>query len=283
MNILIMSILTLVTFALAWPTEAMARPWFPGEFSANLALFNPRDPNEKVSGKIFVGAHQIRTEGSHQGQEIVLIVNSQDHKAWTLLPGEKTYYEGLGKVIMPPKPDVDRLPNDPESPCNMDKRISCEKSGLEELSGIPTEKWNIRMSYRGQNWMLTVWVDPTRHVLLKQMTQQGPTMERIWLGEEAVNGRPTEKWEIRQTYRGELHNRTQWVDKKLRITVQSKEQENTLMALTNIVEAPQPAELFKIPENYTKTKPPVNPLTPYPEGSDHEPPAPPVPGDAPNR
>lgn len=249
------------------PATMEANVWYSGEFSADIILTNPSDPQNKVRSTFYVGKDRFRAENIHQNQLKVLIVHPNDHKIWMLFPEDRTYYVGPGRTPIPPKPDKERLPGDSNSPCQQDKALSCSQIGSETLGGIPTEKWEI--IHHGQiptnaeshepqrpTRKVNLWIDPSRHIIIRQQPEQGPVMERSLVAVENINGRQTEKWAFVLSFRGKTQKSLQWVDVKLRVPVREEEAGKIMMELVNIKENHQPANLFEIPRTFRKIQPP---------------------------
>lgn len=250
------------------PVTAQAGVWYAGEFSADIIITDPGVSNSKVHGTFHVGKDRFRAEGMHQGQHKVLIVHPLDHKVWMLFPESKTYYAGPGRVPVPPKPDVERLPGDHDSPCQEDKWLSCVRIGTETLNGIKTEKWEISHQRQAatradpnvsqaSGTKVVLWADLSRRIVIRQQTSAGSVVERTLVAMEKINGRQTEKWAFSKQYQGETQNFFQWVDAKLRVPVRDEIEGKTAMALVNIQEKPQPAHLFEIPRAFKEVPSPL--------------------------
>ena len=254
--------------ALTAPTISHATVWYAGEFSAKSTLIDPRNPQNKVQSTFYVGKNRLRSETIYQGKYRVLIVHPREHKVWTLFPEDKTYFAGLSRIPLPPQPDIERLPADGDSPCQQDKALICKSIGSEVLHGFPTEKWEIihqdptlpNSGSNGDNRQerkTLLWVDTTRHIILRQQPEGGPSTERLLDGIETLHGRETEKWSFVQSFEGKSRQQNQWVDKKLRLPVKETVEGLTVMELLEIQEKPQPEDLFEIPSGFKEIQPPV--------------------------
>lgn len=250
-------------------TAGKASVWYPGEFSATIALSHPTAPQSTVRGTFHVGQDRFRAEGDYQGQRTVLIVQARDRKVWTLFPQNKTYYAGPGRTPTPPKPDIERLPGDRDGPCQQQREgVTCRQVGTETRHGIATEKWVI--TYSGGSPAasnapaapereVTLWVDPTRRIVIRQQFQDGPSMERSLTATEPVHGRQTEKWTFVQSFQGKTREHVLWVDAALRVPVREETGGKVVMELVNIQEKPQPANLFEVPASFREIQPPFPP------------------------
>ncbi|NGZ28872.1 MAG: hypothetical protein G8345_18535 [Magnetococcales bacterium] len=250
--------LVIMATILSMPVAAVqAGAWYGGEFSANISMVSNQDPNNKAMGKLYVGKNKVRAEGTVGSQTRIVILDTQNHKAWTLMPDKKEYHEGIAGPV-PPKPDMDPLPDDADSMCNKGKGVTCQKVGMEALSGAQADKWELNMQGRdGKQTSMTIWADNKRHIILRQVTQNGPTTERRQTGVEMINGRDTERWEFTMAYQGKSQNFTQWVDSKLRIPVRMTGQQNAFTSeISGIQEGAQADELFTVPQGYRQVEPP---------------------------
>jgi hypothetical protein len=234
-------------------------PWFGGEFSADIEMVNPQT-GAKGTGKLFVGKFVLRAEGVYQRQPMAVLIDTMNRKAYTLLLDKKQYHKGLGNAPLPPKPDVDVLPTDPDSPCKTQQNVSCHRMRVVALpDGTQAEKWEVRTTQQNQHVTLSLLVDPARRLILQHQLKggKGPAMERVMTGTEEINGRHVEKWQFVQQIPGSVIKFTQWVDPKLRVPVRVQGSEKSFQAeLTNIQEGPQPPELFQIPPDFQEVQPP---------------------------
>ncbi|MBF0180304.1 MAG: hypothetical protein HQM03_09800 [Magnetococcales bacterium] len=245
---------------LALPTGAAhAANWYNSPFSADILMTNPENPKDQAKGKLFVGPDRFRSEGMYQGTKKVLIINLADRKAFTLLPDKKEYHEGMSEALMPPKPDVELMPGDPQGPCKTDAQLNCAAAGNETINGIPTEKWTVKASAKEVAYQVSLWIDPKRRIVIKQQPENGPTMERKLLGVEKVNGRDTEKWEFTHSFKDKRNSYLQWIDVNLRIPVRMGEGRNSPMEISNIAEGNQDAALFQVPKDFKQVAPPAPP------------------------
>ncbi|MBF0614825.1 MAG: hypothetical protein G8237_01010 [Magnetococcales bacterium] len=249
--------------------------WYAAPFAADIVMVNPADPKDRANGKLFVGSDRFRSEGVYQGTKKVLIVNMADRKAYTLIPDKKEYYEGLSEALMPPRPDVERMPNDPQGPCKSDPQLSCSQGGQEIIHGIASEKWSVKAtSKEGGGYGVTLWVDPQRRIVIRQQPDQGPLMERKLLGVEKIDGRDTEKWEFVHSFKEQRNSYLQWIDSALRLPVRMGEGRQANMELSAIREGSQDAALFQVPTDFKQVNPPPPPSAQGPDGKVNTPPPP---------
>ncbi|MBF0134881.1 MAG: hypothetical protein H7833_06895 [Magnetococcus sp. DMHC-1] len=236
---------------------ASAGSWYGGEFSAEVMMTGKDSPANQATGRLFVGKNRIRAEGSHRGQEKAVIIDAANHKAWTLMPASKQYYEGVSDAPVPPEPDVKPLPSDPDSPCNTNAaQVKCTKVGMDNTAGVPAEKWTVTRSVQGRSMQMTMWIDMQRRIIVRQEAQDGPVMERRFKGMEDVGGRAAEKWEFSESFRGQTATYTQWIDARLRVPVRVSGDQKYVLEMRNIQEGPQPDTLFQLPADYQQVAPP---------------------------
>ncbi|MBF0108373.1 MAG: hypothetical protein HQL76_04270 [Magnetococcales bacterium] len=243
---------------------------YPKEFSATIQWTIPTDPNvpgaaagsEKIVGKVYSGKDRLRIESTTDDRTRALILLTAEKKAWTLDLKDKSYHEGAGKVAVLPKPDIDILPSDPDSPCARKEKVTCTRAGSDTLDGVAVEKWTISIHQNNQKGEILLWIDPERRLVLKQQPGQGPLHARTLLGEVDHGGRPTEKWTITETFQGQSHVMEQWVDKELRLIVRQSGPAGDFLVVQDIAIAPQSPALFQVPEGFKLVNPPTQPPLP---------------------
>ncbi|MBF0262963.1 MAG: hypothetical protein HQL97_14130 [Magnetococcales bacterium] len=239
------------------PGFARAASWYGAPFSADTVIVSPVDPKDRASGKLHVGADRLRSEGVYQGTRKVLIVNIPERKAYTLMPDKKAYHEGLSEALMPPRPDVEKMPDDPQGPCKLDPQLACTREGVETIHGIQTEKWSVKAKGPSAQHVVRIWVDSKRRIVIRQQPDDGPVMERKLLGIEKIEGRDTERWEITHSFKEKKNSYQQWVDAALRIPVRFGEGRQAAMEITAIREGAQDPALFQLPAGYQQVNPPA--------------------------
>ncbi|MBF0369743.1 MAG: hypothetical protein HQL52_09830 [Magnetococcales bacterium] len=261
-----MCIRTLVTLifaaALLTPAAATAQLWYPKEFSADITLANPNNPQDKAQGKIYIGKQRFRTEGKHLGVHKAVIVDAQAKKAMTLYPGKKEYHDGYGQAPSPPRPDRQPLPSTSKKLCQQQNGPQCKLLGTEQLNGYKTNKWEITLpkGRQGNGMKMTLWTAPERQIIIKQQAENGPTMERKLLGVENIQGRPTEKWEVTTRFKDKSKRLIKWIDQELLVPIRVEDSKRPGFELTNIQVGPQSSQLFTLPKDYRKVAPPARPL-----------------------
>ncbi|MBF0187181.1 MAG: hypothetical protein HQL50_04575 [Magnetococcales bacterium] len=239
------------------PSTVAALPWYGGQFSADIIVYNPEKPEEKAQGQFYVGHEKFRAQGVHAGIKKSVIVDFGTRSSWTLLDNDKTFHKGLGNAPIPPKPDQDPTPSDQQKPCSL-AQVTCQKA-MEKVmvNNIMTERWTITANQGGRSMKMMLWIDPTRRIIIRQVTgDDGPIQERILLETGTLNGRATEKWEFVRRYRNQTASNVRWIDAKLRVPVRLVRKGKLLMELTNIQEGAQDPTLFTLPQNYTEVASP---------------------------
>ena len=81
------------------------------------------------------------------------------------------------------------------------------------------------------------------------------------VGEERIDGRLATRWEVTDASGAPIG--TYWFDERLRFPLRM-EQAGFHMRLENVQEAPQPEDLFEIPDDYTRLRVPALPGEPEP-------------------
>lgn len=223
------------------------------EFSAEMVQRGPE--GEMSSGKMYVGDGRMRSEMVHQGQDVVRITDEQRGVEWILFPEQKKYMErqlgsaGAPAAGMKASPVVD--------PCAGMPGLTCRNLGEETVSGRPAEKWEIVATHQGQTMKSTQWIDKQRGVPLRQEMPNGQRTELKLVGEETVDGRPVEKWEMVATMPNQPSTSTfQWFDPELELAVRQEFPGGFVSELKSVSVGKQPDHLFSIPAGYERISAP---------------------------
>ncbi len=244
------------------------------EFSAEMLQHGPQ--GQRVSSKMFVGDQRVRTEISHQGQQIIRITDKGRGIEWVLFPDRKEYMEqrlgGPGGKL------TDTRATPVENPCGGMPGLTCRRLGEETISGRKAVKWEMIATHQKQTMKSTQWIDKERGIPLRQEMPDGGTMELKFVAMEELNGRRVEKWELVTTLPERPETRTfQWFDPELDLDIRQELPGGMVSELKNIRVGKQPDDLFKIPAGY---KPMTAPQgmpggpPPMPQGEANRPPIP---------
>jgi hypothetical protein len=219
------------------------------EFSAEMVQRGPE--GEMSSGKMFVGDGKMRSEMVHQGQQVVRITDTERGVEWMLFPEQKKYMERQLAAPGGEKPPMAASPAD--DPCAGMPGLTCRKVGEETLSGRTAVKWEMVASHQGQTMKSTQWIDKERGVPLRQEMPNGQTTELKIVGEETLNGRAVEKWEMVATMPGQQPTKTfQWYDPALELAVRQEFPGGFVSELKDLRVGEQPDHLFTIPAGYER-------------------------------
>jgi hypothetical protein len=246
--------LILILGLLLYPLLASAA-WFGTQFSADMMAYNPQWKQWQSMGKVYVGDARMRMEMGPANRRQVTIYDGKQDKLYMLNPERRAYME---HTVPPggsmPMLAVQSMPGDRDSLCQQDK-ITCRKLGEDKVSGIPVEQWELVDQRDKLATLRTIeWLDTKRKMLLKKESPGNQSMELKFLGNAKQGGRSVEKWELTNR-RGNQTSRTlSYVDPKLNAVIRLESGDH-VMALSNIEEGPQPANLFQIPRDYRKVTP----------------------------
>ena len=215
------------------------------EFSAESAQQGP--DGQLSSGKMFVGDKRMRTEMSHQGQQVIRVTDENRGVEWILFPDQKKYME---RKLAGPAPSASSPADDP---CGGMPGLACTKVGEEKVGGRVAIKWEMAASHQGQSMKSIQWIDKERGVPLRQEMPNGQTTELKYVGDEELGGRKVEKWEMVATMPGQPETRSyQWLDPELELAVKQEFPGGMVSELKNIRVGKQPDELFNIPAGYER-------------------------------
>ena len=99
------------------------------------------------------------------------------------------------------------------NPCAGMQNLACRRIGVESINERPAEKWELENTAQRQSGKMVIWLDEERRIPIRQLLPDGSTMEMRLVGRETLNGRNTEKWEMKATRRGGQSSVTyQWFD-----------------------------------------------------------------------
>lgn len=220
------------------------------EFSAEMVQRGP--DGKTTSAMMYVGDERMRTEMSHQGQEVVRIADQTRGVEWILFPEQKSYMErslgGPGGQPAPAEPTA-------EDPCAGMPGVTCRKLGEETVAGRPTVKWEMVASFQGQVMTSTQWLHKERGpaFVVRQEGPSGQKMEREMLGKETIDGREAEKWKIVMTQPGGQSVTTfEWYDPQLKLALKQEFPGGMVSEIRNIRVGEQPDHLFNIPAGYER-------------------------------
>ena len=221
------------------------------EFSAQAVQTAPDGP--VMQARMFVSKEAVRTETDAGGQPVVEVVFPKQQKRIVLFPGEKRYFEQQadprGIAAVERKGDF--------NPCTGLPQTSCKKLGNEVIDGRNTEKWELLRTLNGQQQRSLHWIETERKLALREFFFDGTVSELRMIAKENVNGRGTEKWQLKVTRPdGKELQSFQWYDPELRIAIREEISGGFLRELRDIRIGRQPKELFSVPQGYTRVEPP---------------------------
>ncbi|NNG13174.1 MAG: DUF4412 domain-containing protein [Halobacteria archaeon] len=216
------------------------------EFSA--AVIQKIPQQDDMHGKIFVGKDRMRTEFKVNDQSMIQIIDTGSRTAYMLNTQNRSYMQRkAGPDDMPPGNGTIQADN----PCAGMPDITCRKLGTEEVNGRTADKWEFENTTQAQSGKMLYWLDRERLIPLRQMIPDGSIIEMRLVGNEKINGRDTEKWEISmQRVGGQSRVSHQWFDPELNTNVREEQPGGYTRELTNIIIGAQPDEIFAVPAGY---------------------------------
>lgn len=241
-----------VALALAFFASSGAADLAGSEFSADMVQ---RDPDgNTTTGRMFVGQGRMRVEVARQGRELVRITDEEKGVEWVLFPEQRRFIEhpfseqaagALGAI------------ESKKTPCTGMPGFECRKLDEDTIQGRPATQWEIRGSHQGQTYTSTQWIDTERGIPLIQELPNGQRTELKFLGNEEIDGRAVEKWEMVVTAPNRPETRTfQWYDPELELAIKQEFPGGAVNELRNVQVGEQPDDLFVVPEGYTRMAPP---------------------------
>lgn len=222
------------------------------QFTADAIQRTPDRPPMKA--RIHVGPDAVRSEYEMNGQRFIEIVRQQerilinpDRKEYVIQPGGNT-----------PLPQA-RKPQPPgTSPCQGVPGVSCRMLGKEKVNGRLAEKWEFVTTRNGHEVRSLHWIDVEKRFPVRQMFPDGSLVEMRLVSHETLDGRPVEKWEVKQTRPdGQTRVSWQWHDPELHIAIREELPGGYVRELKNIRLEPVPRRLFEIPAGYRRIPAPA--------------------------
>lgn len=146
-------------------------------FSADMQMTsaNPKAPKD-VTGKIFLGDNHMRINLNSGGPETAMITDFATKTVDVLIIEPKMYMEhkvgAMTRRGVAGDPSDDLKPFDPENPCANQPDVTCQKIGVETVSGRTCDHWEIT-DKNGK--VANVWVDEKLHFPIK-MTSPDTTI-----------------------------------------------------------------------------------------------------------
>jgi hypothetical protein len=220
------------------------------QFSADMIRQGP--DGQTTSGKMYVGDGRVRMEMSQQGKDVVRITDQNRGMEWVLFPDQKKYLErGGGPGAAQGQPQG--APSAEADPCAGVPGLVCTRVGVEDVGGRPAVKWEMSMTQQGEALSGAQWLDQERGIPLKSVMPNGQTMELKILGQESVDGRSVEKWQLTTSVPNQDPMQTyQWYDPELQLAVREEFPGGYVSELKDIRVGSQPDDLFVVPAGYER-------------------------------
>jgi len=223
------------------------------EFSADIVYTIPQQGTQK--GRIFIGKEQARTEFTMNGKTLVQIVNTGKQEVLLLDTREKTsmrHKAGMEDAV--PAGGSAKEAN----PCAGMQNMTCRQLGTETINGRTTQKWEFTGTTPGQTGKMTTWLDEERQMPVRQIMPDGSSMEMRLVGNEKLDGRETERWEMTTSRTGgQSQVSHQWYDPQLGMNIREERPDGYIRALVNIKTGAQPESLFAVPAGYREISAPA--------------------------
>jgi outer membrane lipoprotein-sorting protein len=214
----------------------------PGMQSTNMQLHISRDKS-------------VRIEMNTPQGKIVQQYFSATGLMRVIYPARKEYIEQKS-------PEPLSMPGDVVmNPCDNLPDAKCENLGEESINNQPAIHWKLtRQGPNQQLFTIEQWLDKKRGITLREKLPNGSSINAVMTGNEKINGREAERWEVTMTtLDGKTQSGTRWYDVELGITVREAFPNGSLRELKNIVVKEPDASLFMVPEGYRKINVPAQP------------------------
>ena len=224
------------------------------QFSADAIQRTPDRP--PMQARIHVGAEAVRSEYKMDGQKFIEIVRKGERVL--INPARKEYLIQPGGTTPLPQQWQPAAPG--TSPCRGVPGVTCRMLGKEMVNGRETEKWEFVARANGHEVRSLHWIDVKKRFPLRQLFPDGSLVEMRLVGQETLDGRKVEKWEMRQTRPdGQSQVSWQWHDPQLHIVIREELPGGYVRELKHIRIGSQDPALFRIPADYRPVTPPAAP------------------------
>ena len=205
---------------------------------------------ENRNAQIYVGDNQVRLEYTKDDQLMVEIYDMKNQRLLLMVPQQASYMlrqMSNGRMANP------MLPPSQSDPCSYVAAAKCRLLTSEFLHGRRVTRWEMIVNREGQNLRSLHWMDDERHIPLREQWPDGTVSELRPLGQESLNGRPAERWEMKVTHPdGKQMLSTQWYDPELQIAIREELPGGNFRELRDIRVGLQPEQLFSVPAGYRR-------------------------------
>ncbi|MFW2438035.1 MAG: LolA family protein [Arenicellales bacterium] len=197
----------------------------------------------------------VRIEMTTPQGEIVQQYFSDAGLMRVIYPARKEYIEQQSPAPLSMPGDIVM------NPCDNMPDAKCESLGEESINGQPAIHWKLTRQGPGQQvFTIEQWLDKKRGITLREKLPNGSSINAIMTGNEKINGRDAERWEVTMTSMdGKSQSGTRWYDVELGITVREVFPNGSVRELKNIVVKEPSTSLFMLPEGYRKIDVPAQP------------------------
>lgn len=216
------------------------------QFSATAVMSS--NGTKDTTSRIYFSPAKIRKEFSYYGEPVVQIMNSIDKVSLMCFSNQKLCYENtLLETI-----DVG-ISEAKANPCADLKNISCEQIGEEVLNKRKAIKWKLSRIEGEQIYSSYVWIDAEINIPVKNLENDKNLIELIWLGNEQLGNRETQKWlEVVSIGNGQSIKRQKWFDTELKISIKQSDQNGRYQELKEIIVEKLDEHLFEMPLGFEK-------------------------------
>ncbi len=234
-----------LVFALA-PMASAQQPPAQISFSARAVQTQPDQPDE--IGMIYKSGSDMRLEFTQGQTEIIQVLRPTLGIARVFDVASHTYTE----IKSPPQPA--QMIDAYTTPCPPASQQSCERVGVETVSGVETEIWSLASPDQPA---MMIWWDSARRHALRQQYPDGSLMQMQFIGMENVYGRDAEHWTVSYTTPDQPDiSGGWWFDPVLRLVVQENLPDGTTRHLEDIRVGPLDPALFEVPQGWQPVQPP---------------------------
>ena len=221
------------------------------EFSAD--FYQTGASGAESGGKMFVGKDTVRTEMTQNGQQIIQVIDKKNQITRMILPAQRSYMEQRGAG---PQPELEQGKGSDVNPCQGMTGAQCMRLGQDKVSGRSAVKWEMTIDRKGKTEKIIQWIDEERGIALRQEMPNGQRLELKMVGEEEMEGRAVEKWEMEMSQPDKPSQRSyRWFDPELSMIIREEFPGGFVRGMRNIRVESQDPGLFEVPAGFKKITP----------------------------
>lgn len=218
------------------------------QFSATAVMSAPNMADS--TSRIYFSPKKIRKEFFYYGEPVIQILDSVNKVSLMCFSDQQVCYQNA--LVE----DIDiGLAEAKKNPCSANKKLHCENLGEEVLNKRKAVKWKLS-SKNAEGEIIDssyLWVDSEINIPVKNLLNNQTTLKLVWLGNEVLGERKTQKWhEVILNPNQPTEESQQWFDTELKISIKQSYPDGRVQELKNISVEAISDQQFQVPFGFTK-------------------------------